>query len=277
VVEGVTRDMSLEIQLLAALAQMGQMQAGAPKASQAFTVERMQAQARSQFAAAQKQPLVSVAQKEPGRASEREQPYGLGDIAVPGTVVLFVFLTAQATARSIYDEKKIGTFRRLLAAPMSKAALLTGKILPNFLMGLIQTAVILAFGILGLRLLGLTPATMGVQPLTTLLVILLIALCSSAFGILIAAIARTEAQIGGLSNVLLWGMGILGGSFIPLFILEPFLGPVPKIVPQYWANHALVNLMVRGLGLADVTLDMAVLLGFSLLFFAIGLWRFDFD
>jgi hypothetical protein len=35
--------------------------------------------------------------------------------------------------------------------------------------------------------------------------------------------------------------------------------------------------MVRGLGLSDVLLDCAVLLGFTALFFAIGLWRFDFD
>jgi ABC-2 type transport system permease protein len=105
----------------------------------------------------------------------------------------------------------------------------------------------------------------------------LIALCSSALGILIAAIARTENQIGGLSSVLLWGMGLLGGAFVPLFLLERFLGPVPKVVPHYWANHALVNLMVRGLGLADVALDCAMLLGFTVLFFAIGLWRFDFE
>jgi ABC-2 type transport system permease protein len=109
------------------------------------------------------------------------------------------------------------------------------------------------------------------------LVVVLIALCSSAFGILIAALAHTENQIGGLSTLLLWGMGLLGGSFIPLFLLERFLGPLPKIVPHYWATHALVNLMVRGLGWGDVALDMAVLLGFTALFFAVGLWRFDFD
>jgi len=37
--------------------------------------------------------------------------------------------------------------------------------------------------------------------------------------------------------------------------------------------------MMQGLllGLADVTTDMAVLLGFTALFFVVGLWRFDFD
>ncbi len=277
VVEGAANDMALEIQILAALQQMGEMQAGVPESSQAFTVERMQAQARSQFERAQTQPLVAVAQREPGQEVEQEEPLGLGDIAVPGITVLFVFLTAQATASSIYDEKKVGSFRRLLAAPMSKVALLTGKMLPNLITGLIQTGVIFAFGIVGLRLLGLTPATLGNEPLATVLVVVLLALCSSAFGILIAALARTEGQIGGLSTLLLWGMGLLGGSIIPLFILERMLGPVPMVVPHYWANRALVDLMLRGRGLADVVVEMAALLGFTVLFFAIGLWRCEFD
>jgi ABC-2 type transport system permease protein len=278
VVEGVVRDMSLEIQILAALQQMGKMQANAPEEYQeAFSVERMQAQARGQFERAQAQPLVAVTQRVPGQEMEHEDALGLGDVAVPGMTVLFVFLAAQTTARSIYDEKKVGSFRRLLAAPMSKAALLAGKLLPNLITGLIQTGVIFAFGIVGLRLMGLPPTQLGPDPIAVALVVALMALCSSAFGILIAAIARTENQIGGLSTLLLWGMGLLGGSFVPLFLLERFLGPVPKIVPHYWANHALVNLMVRGLGLADVTLDCAVLLGFTALFFAIGLWRFDFE
>jgi len=277
VVDGVASDMSLEIQILAALQQMGEMQAGVSQSSQAFSVERMQAQARGQFQRAQTQPLVTVTQRKPAQETEREEPVGAGDIAVPGITVLFVFMTAQTAAHSIYDEKKVGTFRRLLAAPMSKASMLGGKALPNFITGLVQTAVIFAFGIVGLDLLGLTPASLGNEPLATILVLGLVALCSSAFGIFIAAIARTESQIGGLSMLLVWGMGLVGGCLIPVFILEQFLGPVPMIVPHYWANRALVDLMVRGHGLADVAVEMAVLLGFTVLFFAVGLWRFKWD
>ena len=278
VIEGVANDMSLEIQLLAALQQMGEMQNNAPAAFQeAFSTEKMQAQARSQFERAQVEPLVAVRQRVPGQETEQEEALSVGEVAVPGITVLFCFLASQMAARSIYDEKKVGSFRRLLAAPVSKIGLLAGKMLPNLVACLVQAAIIFLFGIVGLRLLGLPAATLGSAPLATVLVVVLIALCSSAFGILIAALARTENQIGGLSTLLLWGMGLLGGSFIPLFLLERFLGPLPKIVPHYWATHALVNLMVRGLGWGDVALDMAVLLGFTVLFFAVGLWRFDFD
>jgi len=277
VVDGVARDMSLEAQLMSALQQMGEMQAGSGQGAMAFSVERMQAQAQSQFDRSQAQPLVSVAQRLPGQEAEVEEQPDLKAFTLPGMTVLFVFMTAQTTARSIYDEKKLGSFRRLLAAPMGKVTILGGKVLRTWLTGLIQVAVLFGFGIFGLRLFGMTPASLGPRPLLTLVAVLLVTLCSSALGILIAALARTESQIGGISTLLMWVLGVLGGAFVPLFLLEQFLGPVPMLVPHYWANRTLVDLMVRGLGIADVALDLAVLLGFSALFFGIGLWRFDYD
>jgi ABC-2 type transport system permease protein len=277
VVDGVARDMSLQAQILSALQQMGEMQAGAGQGAMAFSVERMQAQAQSQFDRSQAQPLVSVAQRLPGQEAEVEEQPDLKAFTLPGMTVLFVFMTAQTTARSIYDEKKLGSFRRLLAAPMGKVTILGGKVLRTWLTGLLQVAVLFAFGIYGLRLFGMTPASLGPRPLLTLVAVLLVTLCSSALGILIAALARTESQIGGISTLLMWVLGVLGGAFVPLFLLEQFLGPVPMLVPHYWANRTLVDLMVRGLGIADVALDLAVLLGFSALFFGIGLWRFDYD
>jgi len=280
VVDGVAQDASLEIQMMAALQQMGEMQAGVPGADQAFSVQRMQAQASDQFVRAQAQPLISISRRTPGQQATEEEvddDFGLSDIAVPGVTVLFVFYTAQTMARSIYDEKKVGSFRRLLAAPVTRLSLLIGKMLPNFVIGLVQGAVIFAFGLFGLKLLGLTPVTLGNSPLAAVLVLVLVALCSSALGILIAAVARTEGQIGGLSTLVLWVMAVVGGSLVPIFLLEKFLGPIPMIVPHYWANRALVDIMVRGAGFADVAVEMLVLLGFTALFFIVGLWRFEFD
>ena len=277
IVEGVARDMSLESQILASLQQMGDMQANAPEEFQVFTTERIVAQARAQMESAETRPLVAVDQKVAGQEEERESTPGLDDVAVPGFTVLFVFLTAQTTARSIYSEKKGGSFRRLLAAPISRPALLTGKLIPNFVTALVQTGVIFTFGTVGLRLLGLKPLPLENAPLGVAVVSVLIALCSSTLGIVIAALAHTENQIGGLSTLVLWGMGFIGGCIAPLFILEQFLGPLPKIVPHYWANRAFEDLLIRGLGFSDVVPEIGVLLVFSAVFLAFGLWRFDFD
>jgi len=278
VIDGVARDMSLESQILASLQQMGEMQADAPEENQSLTVERMVQQARAQFERSRLQPLVRVEERVPQTtASDMDELGAPVQLTVPGFTVLFVFLAAQTSARSIYDEKRVGSFRRLLAAPMSRASLLAGKLIPNFIIGLIQTGVIFLFGMVGMRLLGQEPLSLGSHPWTVLAVVLVLSLCSAALGVLIAAIAKTENQIAGLSAVLLWAMGILGGSFVPAMLLERFLGPIPKIVPHFWANSAFNDLLVRGLGPKDVAAELAVLAGFTAVFFLAGLWRFDFD
>jgi ABC-2 type transport system permease protein len=282
VVAGVAQDMTLQSQILYSLQQMSDMQANAPaEFQQAFSVESMQNQAKSQFEATGTQELVSVAQRIPTQQAQEallaEQNPTMEDVTIPGFAVLFVFMTAQSTALSIYNEKKVGSFRRLLAAPISKASLLVGKMLPNLVTGILQVVVIFAFGVWGLKALGLKPISLGSDPLALVLTLLLLVLCSTALGLVISAIALTEGQIGALSTLFLWGLGFLGGCFMPLFLLERFLKQVPMVIPHYWAKRALENLLVRGLSLADLGLELAVLSGFVLLFFAFGLWKFDFD
>ncbi len=280
VIEGVAQGLALQTQLIASLERMADMQAATPAEEQAFTKERIVAQARSQFEAAQTIPLVAVAKTMPGQLGQQEEPtpFNAVQVQVAGFAILFVFLTGQNTARSIFEEKKAGSFRRLLAAPMSKATILLGKTLPNFVTALVQIVVIFCFGVFVLPLLGLDRLTLGRDPLALILVSLLVALCSSAVGILIAALARTEGQIGGLGTLLLWGMGIVGGSIVPLYLVDdPFISGLGRIVPIHWANQAYYGLMVRGQGLADVTTEMLALLGFTVAFFAIALWKFDFD
>ncbi len=283
VVEGAVQDLLLEQQIVASLQQVADMQAMLPPEQQVFTEERIVQQARDQFAASKERPLVTVAERVPGAGlaeaeGEAEEPaYDMARVAVPGFMVLFVFIAAQAMASSIYEEKRVGSFRRLLAAPISRAELLLGKAIPNILIVIVQVIVILGFGAVGLRLLGHEPLSLGSDPLALVLLVLALALCSTGLGVLIAALARTQNQIGGLSSLLLWVTGVLGGSMIPLFLLERFLGPLPRIVPQYWANRGFENLLIRGLGLEAVVPQILALLLFAAEFFLIGLWRFDYE
>jgi ABC-2 type transport system permease protein len=279
VLEGVVQDLALQSQLFASLEHLGAMRAASPEGEGAISTESTLAQAQRQMEQAQERPLVTVIQQEPGQVMAAEEGPLTNPVqfTVPGFTVLFIFLTAQQTARSIYDEKKIGSFRRLLAAPLSKSALLNGKMLPNFVVVLIQVIVIFGVAVWLLPLLGLEGLSLGDDPLALLPLTLLVALCSTSLGVLIAAIARTENQIGGLSTLLLWGMGLLGGAFLPTFLFPDLIASLAKIVPHYWAITAYDKLLVFNAGLADITTEMAALLVFTVVFVGVGLWRFDFD
>jgi len=277
VVNGVAREMALQTQLIASFQQMGDMQGTSSAGFQVFTEERVVAQAQGQFERAKTDPLVTVEQTQPESLSERDREPNSVEQYVPGLTIVFVFLTAGGTALSIYQEKKLGSFRRLMAAPLSKASMLVGKTLPNFVMGMIQIVVIFAVSMFLLPLLGLDRLTLGEDPLALVVVSVLVALCSTGLGVVIAALARTEAQIGGVTVLVLWTMGAVGGCLFPQFLLRGVLDVVGKVVPHYWALRAYQDLIVRGRVLADVTTEILVLSGFTLVFFAFGLWRFDFD
>ncbi len=279
VVEGATQDLVLQTQVKSSLQMMGVMQAASDPEQQVFTTETILAQAENQFKAAAERPLITITETRPGQTGKEEEPepFSGPNVTVPGFTVLFVFLAAGSTAMSIYNEKKVGSFRRLMAAPVSKAELLLGKMLPAFIIAVIQVIVIFVVGVFLLPLLGLEGLTLGEDPLAVALIVIMMALCAAGLGVLIAAFAKTEGQIGGGAAVLLWAMGALGGAFFPTFLLEGFLGQAGKAVPHYWAGKALFGVLARGQTLTNITTELAVLFGFTVLFWLVGVWRFDFD
>jgi ABC-2 type transport system permease protein len=277
VVTGVAADLSLQTQLLASFWQMGDMQAARPPDEQAFTAEIIIEQAQSQYERAKTEPLLAVDESWPEHLQDDgEEDLGVLNVTVPGFAVLFIFLTAQTTAQSIYEEKKVGSFRRLLAAPVGKASILAGKVTPNLVTGLAQIVVLFGAGVVLLPLVGLERMTLGNDPLALGLVCLVILLCSTSLGLLIAAIARTEGQIGGLSHVVLWVSGF-AGIMLAEMPSTSLLDSIRRVIPHYWANSAFVGLLVRGQGLAEIVPSILPLLGFTVAFLVVGLWRFKFD
>jgi ABC-2 type transport system permease protein len=282
IVEGVTSDLSLETNILDSLVMVGEMQKAASDSPMLFTVEQMQAQAKSQFERSRTKPLVVISTSAPQTILERQkdktQDVSWAQAVVPGFTVLFVFITSGISALSIYEEKRVGSFRRLLAAPIRRVGLMVGKLLPNFLVVIIQVVALFAASMFLLPLMGNEGVTLGNDPLALALLCMAMALCATALGLAISALAHTESQISGGSQLFLWVTGLLGGCLVPLSTFNnPVLNTVSKFVPQSWAVNGLQDLMVRGLGMQAVIPEIGALLGFSLVFFLIGALRFDFD
>ena len=282
IVEGVAGDLSLESHVLESLVMVGEMQKGASGAQQLFTVQQMQAQAKFQFEKARTRPLVVISSRSPQTILERQKDKTQGitwaQSVVPGFTVLFVFMTAGITALSIYEEKRVGSFRRLLAAPLRRANVMVGKLFPNFIVVMIQVVVLFAASLFILPLLGSGGITLGNDPLALILLCMAMALCATALGLAISALAHTESQITGGSQLFLWVTGLLGGCLVPLTLFNnPVLTSISRFVPQSWAIQGLQDLMVRGLGMQAVLPEIAALLAFSLVFFLVGALRFDFD
>jgi linearmycin/streptolysin S transport system permease protein len=279
IVNGIAKDTSLELQLLDGIRRMGEMQAGNPEAEQAFQTDKVLAQVKSQFNQSRITPLISVDQQEPDTEEGTKFSLDLGSTAVPGMAVLFVFLSASSVARSIYEERKIGSMRRLLSAPLTRTELMLGKLLPIWLVTMVQIVVIFAVGALVLPLFGMGTLGIGENPLAWAIASMFIALCSTSLGIFIAAIAKSEGQISGLSNALLWVAGFLGGALIPTFLIKqmPTLYVLSRLVPQSYATQAYYDVIARGANVVEILPSIGALLVFTAVFMFIGIRRFRFE
>jgi ABC-2 type transport system permease protein len=193
---------------------------------------------------------------------------------VPGWTLFGVFFIAQALAISILEEKRSGAFRRLMAAPMSRATILLGKLAPHMILNLIQIALMFAVGVFILPLTGLPQLNLGAHPEGLILISVCASLAANGLGLLLAALGKTAEQIGGLSSLLVVTLAAIGGVMVPRFVMPQFMQTLSFISPHAWALTAYQDILVRGYGVAEILPECAVLLGFAAVFFGIALWRF---
>jgi ABC-2 type transport system permease protein len=212
-----------------------------------------------------------VATSPPGARAPLDGVSGF-QVAVPGNAVLFGFFIALTVGISFITERRTGTFRRLLAAPVHRGVLLVAKLVPFYLIGLCQMALVFGLGrvVFGMEIAGSVVALIA---LTCAVV-----LAATGLGLLIASFAGTEKQVGGVGSICLLIMGLLGGGMIPRLLMPSTMKAIGLVTPHAWALDGYYDLLIRqGTTLADVAPQIGAVLGFAALFVVIGVWRFDFE
>ena len=217
-----------------------------------------------------KEPLVTVERTAPPGMRVQKFPDTFQQ-NVPGYTIYGIFWIVSLLANSVLQEKREGTFRRLLTSPLDRTVMMTGKLVPYYIINLIQ--LLLMIGVSSL-LFGMN---LGQSPSALIGVSLAAAATSTGLGIMVAALARTEAQVGGLTILLLLSLSALGGCFIPRFVMPQWLRMVGLVTPHAWALDAYQDLLVRGYNFLEVLPKIGVLGAFAVVFFGIGVWRFRFE
>jgi ABC-2 type transport system permease protein len=88
---------------------------------------------------------------------------------------------------------------------------------------------------------------------------------------------KTSKQAGNLSIALGMAMALLGGAWWPSELFPQAVRAVMKVLPISWAMQGFNDLALRGKGLVDILPIAGVLLGFAVVFFAIGVLRFRYE
>jgi len=203
--------------------------------------------------------------------STADRPYNGYSHAFAGMGVQFILFMGIEVGVGVLLARRLGLWKRLRAAPLSRAALLGSHILSGALTALILLAIIYAAAIafFKVRIDGSLPGFIGIA--------VAFALLTSSFGLLIAAIGKTPEATRGLAIFATLIMVMLGGAWVPSFIFPEWLQTASLVVPTRWAVDGLDAMTWRGLGFGAAIGPIAALLFFRALFAAIAIWRFDWE
>lgn len=179
--------------------------------------------------------------------------------------VLFYGINA---AMTMLSDRRKGIWRRLRAAPVGLTELLVGKALATALIGTAVLSGVLAFGMLVFHM-RVQGSWLGLG-----LIVVTAALMTSAFGLLVASLGRTEEQSRGLSILAVLTMVMLGGAWFPSFLMPSWVQKVSMAVPVRWALDGFDAMLWRGQGLASALTPAAGLLFFTVVFGLIATFRF---
>jgi ABC-2 type transport system permease protein len=181
-------------------------------------------------------------------------------------LALTTFFTASSAGPVIIPlERRMGTYDRLLAAPMSLITLLLGKTLVGAFFAIMVSVVPLSVAWLGLHV---TVANAGML----LVSIVLASLAFSAFGLIFASIpTRSVGSIMMPSTLMRWPLMFISGVFIPLDEMAPWVRVLACFSPLTYAQD-LMNHAVLGMGMLVPWLDMIVLLLSGGLFLVPSMW-----
>lgn len=197
----------------------------------------------------------------------------------PGIIGMTVLMNSFMSGISLVWDREFGFLKEVLVAPISRAAVATGKTLGSATIASLQGILILAFA----PLIGVSLSIGTVLALLPL--IFLLAASFGSFGVLLATRIRSMEAFQATMQMLMFPMIFLSGAFFPLQGLPQWMNVLVKVNPATY-GIAPIRQVVLGaspdatysISLFGHTLtlwnEVAILAGFGIVMVLLAIWSF---
>jgi len=178
--------------------------------------------------------------------------------------VMFLLFTASGAAGALLDEAESGTLDRVLSSHVTMTSLLVGKLAYNSLLAFTQLVVMFLWGWAVFKL-DFWPhipgfVVMGVSTATAV----------AAFGLLLASICKTRAQLGALSTLVILVMSSIGGSMFPRYFMSESMQKAGLLTINAWAIDGFTKVFWRDEPVSHLMPQVLVLVSIAIVLFAIA-------
>jgi ABC-2 type transport system permease protein len=178
--------------------------------------------------------------------------------------VMFLLFTASGSAGSLLDEQDSGALDRVLSSRVTMTKLLAGKLTFNTLLAFIQLIVMFLWGwaVFKLDLWTHIPGFVVMGICTAFAV--------AAFGMLLASLCKTRAQLGALSTLLILIMSSIGGSMFPRYLMPESIQKAGLFTINAWAIDGFTKVFWRDLPVSALWPQVSVLVAVGVALFLIA-------
>jgi ABC-2 type transport system permease protein len=188
------------------------------------------------------------------------------DFLIPGLLGMNLMGTGiWSLAFSITSARNRRVLKRLVATPMRRGDYLLSQIFGRLAFLLPEIAFLAGFGWLAFDV----PMRGSVLLFFALCLLGTMAFCG--MGLLIASRVRTIEGVSGLANLVMMPMWLLSGVFFSTERFPDVVQPLIRALPLTALNEALRGIMNEGQGLAEVAPQLAILVAWGLVSFAVAL------
>jgi len=192
---------------------------------------------------------------------------------VPGWTIFALFWIVQIISINIIAERQSGVFKRIMISPISTFKYIVGKLLPFFIINILQAVVMFCIGLFILPLFG-CPQLIITNLWGIIILTICISLVAISFSLFIATICKTIFVAATFSALLVIILSVVGGIMVPKFVMPNFMKIMSLFTPHGWALDGYLNIFVRNYGIIQILPNILILLGFATVLFLLSLLNF---
>ena len=196
-------------------------------------------------------------------ASESTEPPSTFAVTFPQGLAWGFVGCIGAFGAGMAEERRRGTFMRLLLAPCTIFSVLAGKSLACFTACVTMSLFMLLVATLGFHV--------SVQ--NWFMLALAIATCSFAFSgftMALSGLFKNEGSARSAGNAIVLVLVMIGGGTIPLAFMPPFLRTASQMSPFSWAILAIEGAVWRDFAFTEMLPSLCILLFIGALGFVLG-------
>ena len=176
--------------------------------------------------------------------------------AVAGILLMMNFGTALQSGSSIVDDYNSDYLSKLLVTPVSRPAILLGRLLSDALRIVIQSAILLGLA----YLMGATFVTGAFGVLLILLTMAMFGIAWSGVSLSVGLATKSAETITGLSMFLTFPLIFISTAFMPLAFLPNWMQTVSDYNPLSYTTNALRALTSTGFEWGTIAAAFGILL-----------------